>query len=419
MTSFGDVRAVPLPVRPGERAEPRPPAGRTHPLRHATGALTAADRLERSGHRVLRLHKADPVAFGFQPPGSLVLDMHRALADSPGYGHPQGLATARRAIAQHYLNAGVPRVDIDDVHVGNGASELILMATQAVLEDGDEVLVPLPGHPLWTGAVTMAGATPVPYRCDEQAGWQPDLEDLERQITARTKGLLIINPNNPTGAVYSRATLRDLAEVARRHGLILFTDEVHDKILFDDAVHTPLATIADGLVCLTFNSLSKAYRVGGYRAGWLLVTGPPRRTKPFAEALGALAALRGCPNVPAQHAIAPALGGRDATAMTLPGGRLAEQREFAWRVLNDVGMRCVKPRGALYVFASHRKAMSRITDDRRLMFDLLHQENILVAPGSDFGWPTPNRLRFVTLADSDTLTDAIIRTSRFLEEYRQ
>ncbi|MEV0604495.1 aminotransferase class I/II-fold pyridoxal phosphate-dependent enzyme [Streptomyces sp. NPDC050315] len=375
--------------------------------------------MERSGKRILRLHTADPVAFGFQPPESLLLDVHRSLADSPGYCHPQGLTPARRAIVQHYRSIGVPRVDIDNVYVGNGASELIFMATQAVLEDGDEVLVPLPSHPLWTGAITMAGGTPVPYQCDEQAGWQPDLVDLARKVTPRTKALLVINPNNPTGAVYDRTTLLGLAEAARRHRLVLFTDEVHDKILFDDAAHIPLATLAPDLLCFTFNGLSKAYRVGGFRAGWLLLTGPLRRTTPFAEALNALAALRGCPNVPAQHAIAPALGSSGGSAMALPGGRLAEQRDLAWQVLNDVGMRCVKPRGALYVFASHRRTEARIADDRRLALDLLRQEHILVAPGSDFGWPAPDRLRLVTLASSDTLTDAVIRTSRFLEEYQQ
>jgi len=324
-------------------------------------------------------------------------------------------------VTRYELVDGFPRFDVDDVFLGNGVSELITMTLQALLDNGDQVLIPSPDYPLWTASTSLAGGTPVHYLCDETQQWQPDIADMESKITERTKALVVINPNNPTGAVYSREVLTQIAELARKHQLLLLADEIYDKILYDDAKHISLATVAPDLLCLTFNGLSKAYRVAGYRAGWLAITGPKDHAGSFIEGISLLANMRLCPNVPAQHAIQVALGGHQSIDdLVLPGGRLLEQRDVAWTKLNEIpGVSCVKPEGALYVFPRLDPEVYDIEDDEQLVLDLLLQEKILVTQGTGFNWPAPDHLRLVTLPWSRDLSAAIDRLGNFLSSYRQ
>jgi alanine-synthesizing transaminase len=315
--------------------------------------LVEAQRLEAAGHRILKLNIGNPAPFGFEAPDVIMRDMIQALPNAQGYSDSKGIQAARRAVCTRYeLVEGFPRFDVDDVYLGNGVSELITMTLQALLDDGDQVLIPAPDYPLWTASTSLAGGTPVHYLCDETAGWAPDIADLEAKITDRTKALVLINPNNPTGAVYSREVLEQIAALARKHQLLLLADEIYDKILYDDATHISLASVAPDLLCLTFNGLSKAYRVAGYRSGWLIITGPKNHAASFIEGISLLANMRLCPNVPAQHAIQVALGGYQSIEdLVLPRGRLLEQRDVAVAKLNDIpGVSCVKPQGALYVF---------------------------------------------------------------------
>jgi len=321
----------------------------------------------------------------------------------------------------HYEERGLTELTVDDVFIGNGASELIQMSMQALLDDGDEVLVPAPDYPLWTASVSLAGGTAVHYRCDEQADWFPDLDDIESKVTSRTRGIVVINPNNPTGAVYSDELLTGIAEIARRHNLIIYSDEIYDKILYDDATHTSTALFAPDLLCLTFNGLSKAYRVAGFRSGWLVVSGPKAHARSYLEGLNILASMRLCANMPAQHAIAAALGGRQSIKdLILPGGRLLEQRDTAWKLLNEIpGVSCVKPRGALYAFPKLDPKVYPIKDDAQLVLDLLKREHIYVVQGTGFNWPDPDHFRLVTLPRTEELADAITRIGSFLQTYAQ
>jgi alanine-synthesizing transaminase len=381
-----------------------------------------AARLEAEGHRILKLNIGNPAPFGFEAPDVIMRDMIQALPDAQGYSDSKGILSARRAVVTRYeLIDGFPRFDVDSVFLGNGVSELITMTLQALLDNGDEVLIPAPDYPLWTASTSLAGGAPVHYLCDETNGWQPDLADLESKITPRTKAMVVINPNNPTGAVYSREVLRQMADLARRHQLLLLADEIYDKILFDDAEHVPLASVAPDLLCLTFNGLSKAYRVAGYRSGWLVVTGPTDHATSFIEGISLLANMRLCPNVPAQHAIQVALGGHQSIDdLVLPGGRLLEQRDLAWAKLNEIhGVSCVKPQGALYVFPRLDPEVHDIVDDEKLVLDLLLEEKILVTQGSGFNWPTTDHLRIVTLPWARDLANAIERLGNFLASYRQ
>jgi alanine-synthesizing transaminase len=382
--------------------------------------LEEAMRLEAAGHRILKLNTGNPAPFGFECPPEILEDMLRSLKDAHGYGDAKGLVSARRAVVQHYQTKDVP-LDVEDVYLGNGVSELIQMSMQALLDDGDEVLVPAPDYPLWTASVSLAGGTAVHYRCDEQSDWMPDLADIERKVTDRTKAIVIINPNNPTGAVYDDAMLRGLTDIARRHRLIVCSDEIYDKILYDDVTHTPTAAIAPDLLTLTFNGLSKAYRVAGFRSGWLAVSGPTRHARDYLEGLTMLAGMRLCPNVPAQYAVQAALGGHQSIQdLTLPTGRLTEQRDVAFRALNEIpGVSCVKPKGALYAFARLDPEVHRIVDDERFVLDLLLREKIHVVQGTGFNWPRPDHFRFVTLPRADDLETAISRIGRFLATYRQ
>ncbi|MCX6486858.1 MAG: pyridoxal phosphate-dependent aminotransferase [Mycobacterium sp.] len=381
-----------------------------------------AARLEAEGHRIMKLNIGNPAPFGFEAPDVIMRDMIQALPNAQGYSDSKGILSARRAVVTRYeLVADFPRFDVDSVFLGNGVSELITMTLQSLLDNGDQVLIPAPDYPLWTASTALAGGTPVHYLCDETDGWQPDLADMESKITPQTKALVVINPNNPTGAVYSRETLSRIAALARKHQLLLLADEIYDKILYDDATHVPLASVAPDLLCLTFNGLSKAYRVAGYRSGWLVITGPTEHATSFIEGISLLANMRLCPNVPAQHAIQVALGGHQSIDdLVLPGGRLLEQRDLAWEKLNAIpGVSCVKPRGALYVFPRLDPEVHDIVDDEKLVLDLLLEEKILVTQGTGFNWPTPDHLRIVTLPWARDLANAIERLGNFLASYRQ
>jgi alanine-synthesizing transaminase len=383
--------------------------------------LEHAQRLEDEGHHILKLNIGNPAPFGFEAPDDILHDVIRGLPTAQGYSDSKGILPARRAVVQYHQGKGVADIDVGDVYLGNGVSELIVMAMQAMLDDGDEVLIPAPDYPLWTAAVSLAGGTPVHYLCDEGADWFPDLDDLAGKISPRTRALVVINPNNPTGAVYSRELLDGMIELARRHHLVLLSDEIYDKILYDDTEHVATAAVAPDLLCLTFNGLSKAYRVAGFRSGWMVVSGPREHARDYVEGLDILANMRLCANVPAQHAIQTALGGRQSIHdLVLPGGRLHDQRERAWKLLSDIpGVSCVKPRGALYVFPRLDPAVHPIHDDEKFVLDLLLHEHLLLVQGTGFNWPRPDHLRIVTLPHVDDLEAAIERFARFLDGYRQ
>jgi alanine-synthesizing transaminase len=380
--------------------------------------LEEAVRLEQEGHRVLRLNIGNPAPFGFEAPEEILRDIIATLPTAQGYSDSKGILPARRAVAQYHVGKGLD-VDVEDVWLGNGASELIHMAVQALLNSGDEVLVPAPDYPLWTAVVTLCGGRAVHYSCDEAAGWLPDLEDLAAKVTPRTKAVVVINPNNPTGAVYPPAVLDGIAELARRHQLVVFSDEIYDKILYDGAEHVSTAALAPDVLCVTFNGLSKAYRVAGFRAGWAVVSGPKQHAQSYLEGLTVLANLRLCANVPAQHGIQAALGGtQDVRQLLLPGGRLLEQRDTAYRLLNEIpGVTCTKPLGALYAFPRLDPEVYPIKDDERFVLDLLRAEHLLVVQGTGFNWPRPDHFRVVTLPHAEDLAEAIGRIARFLSRY--
>ena len=380
-----------------------------------------AHRLEEEGHRILKLHLGNPAAFGVEGPEEILRDVIHNLPASQGYCDSKGLYSARKAVMQECQRQGVRDVDIDDVTIGNGVSELICMAMQALLNDGDEILLPAPDYPLWTAAVRLAGGVAVHYRCDESAGWQPDLDDIRAKTTNRCRGIVVINPNNPTGAVYARETLLGITDWARRRGLIQFADEIYDKIVYDDAVHHPLAALSEDVLTVTFNGLSKTYRVAGFRTGWMVVSGPTERAEDYIEGLGILAAMRLCANVPSQHAIQTALGGyQSIDEFIAPGGRLYEQRRIACTMLNEIeGVSCVEPAGALYAFPKLDRARFNIVDDERFVLDLLRKEKILVVQGSAFNISDPDHFRLVFLPTATDLRQAIGRIGSFLASYRQ
>ncbi|MFS2280889.1 pyridoxal phosphate-dependent aminotransferase [Microbacterium sp. OR21] len=385
-------------------------------------ALVEAARLESEGHQILKLNTGNPATFGFEAPHQIVRDMLAALPTAHGYSESKGIVSARRAVVSRYEEIdGFPRFDPDDVFLGNGVSELITMVMQALLDEGDEVLIPAPDYPLWTAMTSLAGGTPVHYVCDEDNDWQPDLEDIRSKVTPRTKAIVIINPNNPTGAVYSREVLEGLVQIARENELLLLSDEIYDRILFDDAEHIPTATLAPDLLCLTFNGLSKTYRVAGYRSGWVVITGPKSHARGFIEGITLLASTRLCPNVPAQYAVQAALGGvQSIDSLIAPSGRLHEQRDIAWKGLEAIpGVSCVKPAGALYAFPRLDPEVHEIRDDEKLVYDLLVSEKILLVQGTGFNWATPDHLRVVTLPEARVLSEAVERLGNFLSSYRQ
>ncbi|MCQ9339879.1 pyridoxal phosphate-dependent aminotransferase [Corynebacterium phoceense] len=386
------------------------------------GPVTAeAERMELDGHSILKLNTGNPAIFGFDAPDVIMRDMIAALPTSQGYSTSKGIIPARRAIVTRYELENFPPFDINDVYVGNGVSELISMTTQALLNNGDEVLIPMPDYPLWTAATSLAGGTPVHYLCDEEDGWNPSLEDIRSKVTEKTKAIVVINPNNPTGAVYSREILQGIVDIAREHDLLILADEIYDRILYDGAKHISIASLAPDLLTITYNGLSKAYRVAGYRAGWMVVTGPKKHAHGFIEGLDLLAGTRLCANVPGQHAIQVALGGRQSIyELTGQGGRLLEQRNVTYEGLNKIpGVSCVKPMGALYAFPRLDPNVYDIHDDTKLMLDILRAEKILMVQGTGFNWPNPDHFRIVMLPWASQIENAIERLGNFLVSYKQ
>jgi alanine-synthesizing transaminase len=377
--------------------------------------------MEEEGHRLLKLNIGNPAPFGFEAPEEILVDVIHNIPESQGYCDSRGLYSARKAVMQYAQQKQIPGVEINDIYLGNGVSELIVMVMQALANDGDEILIPAPDYPLWTAATTLAGGTAVHYRCDEQSDWYPDIADIRAKITPRTRAILAINPNNPTGAVYPREILESIVELAIEHNLVILADEIYDKILYDGVEHTCLGSISPEPLCLTFNGLSKTYRLAGFRSGWLIVSGAKHRAKDFIEGLNILASMRLCANVPAQHAVQTALGGyQSINDLILPGGRLREQRDRAWELLNAIpGVSCVKPKGAIYLFPRLDPKVHRIHDDEKLVYDLLMQEKMLLVQGTGFNWPETDHLRVVFLPRLEQIEDAMTRLARFLRTYAQ
>lgn len=383
--------------------------------------LEEAKRLEEEGHQILKLNIGNPAPFGFNAPDEILHDVIHNLSAAQGYCDSKGLFSARKAIMQECQRLNVANVEIDDIYLGNGVSELITMAMQALLNNGDEVLVPAPDYPLWTAAVSLSGGTAVHYLCDEQADWFPDIADIESKINSNTRALVIINPNNPTGAVYSKEILLQLIDLCRRHELILFADEIYSKIIYDDAVHTPVASLCDDVFIVSFNGLSKSYRLAGFRSGWMILSGPKESASSYIEGLEILTNMRLCANVPAQFAVQTALGGyQSINDLVLPGGRLKQQRDTAWELLTQIpGVSCVKPRGAIYMFPRLDPEVFKIDDDVALILDILEQEQILLVQGSAFNIEDTQHLRLVFLPRVDELIPAVAGIARVLEKYRK
>lgn len=380
-----------------------------------------AARLEEEGHRILKLNIGNPTPFGFNAPDEILQDVIYNLPESQGYSDSKGLFSARKAVMHKSQQQGVANVEINDIFMGNGVSELVMMTMQGLVNDGDEMLIPAPDFPLWTAAVRLTGGNPVHYVCDESSAWMPDLDDIRSKITDKTRGIVIINPNNPTGAVYPEEVIIKLVELATEHGLIIFADEIYDKILYDGAVHYPVARYAEDVLCVSFNGLSKAYRLAGFRSGWMVLSGAKHRAKDYIEGLGILASLRLCSNVPAQHAVQTALGGyQSIDDLVLPGGRLREQRDIAYSMLNDIpGVSCVKPEGTIYMFPKLDPNVFKVKNDEQLVLDFLRQERVLLVHGSAFNIKSSNHLRIVFLPREDDLRRAISCFGHFLEHYQQ
>ena len=376
--------------------------------------------MEEEGHKIIKLNIGNVGVFGFDPPEEIQLDMIRNLSNASAYSDSKGIFAARKAIMQYCQEKGIQGVTLDDVYTGNGVSEMIVLSMNALLNDGDEVLVPMPDYPLWTAAVSLSSGTPVHYLCDESKEWAPDLNDLRKKITPRTKAIVVINPNNPTGAIYSKEVLLELTQIAREHGLILFADEIYDKMLYDGEKHVSLASLSTDVVIITFNGLSKNYRSCGYRAGWMVVSGDKEMVRDYIEGLNMLASMRLCANVPGQYAIQTALGGyQSINDLVGEGGRLAKQRDLAWKLITDIpGVSCVKPKSALYLFPRLDPEVYPIEDDQQFVADLLKEEKVLLVQGSGFNWSQPDHFRVVFLPHEDVLKEAIGRLARFLERYR-
>jgi len=382
--------------------------------------LDHANWLEDQGQKIIKLNIGNPGAFGFDAPDEIFHDVIQNLREAQGYCHSKGLFSARKAVMQRYQAQGIDGIHIEDVIMGNGVSELIVMAMQALLNPGDEILIPSPDYPLWTAAVSMGGGTPIHYSCNETDDWQPDIADIEAKITANTRGLVVINPNNPTGAVYSEAVLKQLAALAEKHNLVMFADEIYDRIVYDDVVHVPMASLITETLCLTFNGLSKTYRLAGFRSGWMLITGTRERAASYIEGLEMLASMRLCANAPAMLAVQTALGGRQSIEdLILPGGRLLAQRDLAYRLITDIpGVSCVMPKSAMYLFPKLDPAIYPVADDEQLMLNLLKEERILMVQGSAFNLDSKQHFRIVFLPDQEQLRESIGRFANFLERLR-
>ena len=383
--------------------------------------LEKARQMEEEGHKIIKLNIGNLAVFGLEPPDEIVQDMIRNMPHSAGYTDSKGLFAPRKSVVHYTQEKGVKGVTVDDVYLGNGASELISMSMNALLDDGDEVLIPSPDYPLYTAVVALSGGKPVHYVCDEQSEWMPDIADIRAKITPRTKAIVVINPNNPTGALYPDAVLREIVQVAREHQLIIFADEIYDKTLYDGHTHTSIAALADDVLILTFNGLSKNYRACGYRAGWMVVSGDKRHARDYIEGLNMLASMRLCANTPGQLAIQTALGGYQSIKdLVQPGGRLCRQRDLAHKLLTEIpGVTCVKPKAALYMFPKLDPRMYPIADDQQFAYELLAEEKVLIVQGTGFNWATPDHFRLVFLPNSDDLSDAVGRIARFLDGYRR
>lgn len=383
--------------------------------------LDRAKQMEEDGHHIIKLNIGNPASFGFDAPEEILQDVIHNLSDASGYCDSKGLFAARKAIMHYSQEKHIRDVQMEDIYIGNGVSELIVMAMQALLDSGDEVLIPAPDYPLWTAAVVLAGGTARHYVCDEQSGWLPDLDDIRAKVTANTRAIVIINPNNPTGALYPDELLREIIEIARQHQLIIYADEVYDKVLYDGATHTSIASLADDVLFVTLNGLSKNYRAAGFRSGWAIVSGRKHHARDYIAGLTMLASMRLCANVPAQFGIQTALGGyQSIDDLVLPTGRLMRQRDLAWKLLTEIpGVTCFKPQAAMYLFPRLDPKMYPIDDDQQFVLDLLVEEKVLLVQGSGFNWPHPDHLRVVFLPNSDDLTEAIGRIAHFLERYRK
>jgi alanine-synthesizing transaminase len=383
--------------------------------------MDRARQMEEEGHKIIKLNIGNLAVFGFDSPEEIQQDMIRNLPNSAGYSDSKGIFAARKAVMHSTQQQGVKGVTLDDIYLGNGASELIVMATNALLDNGDELLLPAPDYPLWTAAVSLSGGTPVHYTCDEANGWMPNLDDMKAKITPRTKGIVVINPNNPTGALYSDALLLAIVELAREHGLVLFADEVYDKVLYDGARHTAIASLSEDVLTLTFNSLSKSHRSCGYRAGWLIVSGDKKAAKDYIEGLNMLSNMRLCANVPGQWAIQTALGGHQSiNELVAQGGRLRRQRDLAYELLTAIpGVSCVKPSAALYMFPKLDPTLYPIEDDQQFFLEMLEETRVMLVQGTGFNWPQPDHFRIVFLPHEDDLREAIGRMAKFLENYRK
>ncbi len=380
-----------------------------------------ARRLEDEGHRIIKLNIGNLAPFGFEAPEEIVKDVIVNLPSNQGYCDSKGLFIARKAIVQHYQQKGLRDVDVNDVFIGNGCSELIVQSMQALLNNGDEMLVPAPDYPLWTAAVNLAGGRAVHYICDEQQGWFPDIDDIKKKISSRTRGIILINPNNPTGAVYSTDILLEIIELARQHELVIYADEIYDKILYDDTAHRSLCTLSDDVLTVTFNGLSKAYRACGFRQGWMVISGPKNKAKGYISGLELLATMRLCANVPFQMAIPTALGGyQSINELIVPNGRLRKQRDLVYDLFTAIpGISCVKPKAALYMFPRIDIKKFNIKDDGKMVLDLLRQEHLLIVQGTGFNWPRPDHFRITFLPNDEIIKEAAMRFGRFLKNYHQ
>ena len=383
--------------------------------------MDEAQRMEANGAKILKLNIGNPAPFGLFAPDEIVCDMIYNLRDTEGYSDSQGLFSARKAIMQYCQLKGIPNVGIEDIFTGNGVSELITMSMQGLLDDGDEILIPMPDYPLWTASVTLAGGTAVHYFCDEQNEWNPDIDDIRKKITPKTKGIVVINPNNPTGALYSKEILREIVNVAREHELILFADEIYDRLVLDGEEHIALASLAPDLLTVCFNGLSKSHKIAGYRCGWMCLAGNKNYARGYIEGLDLLSKMRLCSNVPAQSIIQTALGGiQSGNALLEPGGRIYEQRNYIYEAMNSIpGVTAVKPKAAFYIFPKLDIKKFNITDDQQFSLDLLKKEKVLITCGNGFNWPEPDHFRIVYLPEMRVLEDAANRFRRFLSDYKQ
>ncbi|MEY3944631.1 MAG: Glutamate-pyruvate aminotransferase AlaA [Pseudomonadota bacterium] len=383
--------------------------------------MDRARQMEEDGHKIIKLNIGNLAVFGFDAPEEIQQDMIRNLPNSAGYSDSKGIFAARKAVMHETQRQGILGVTLDDIYLGNGASELIVMATNALLDDGDELLLPAPDYPLWTAAASLSGGTPVHYMCDESNGWMPDINDIRAKITPKTKGIVVINPNNPTGALYSKELLLQIVGLAREHGLVIYADEVYDKVLYDDVVHTPIASLSTDVLTLTFNSLSKSYRSCGYRAGWMVLSGDKRPATDFIEGLNMLSNMRLCANVPGQWAVQTALGGYQSIKdLVGEGGRLRKQRDLAYELISAIpGVSCVRPQAALYMFPRLDPKVYPIADDQRFFLDMLEETKVMLVQGTGFNWPQPDHFRIVFLPHEDDLREAIGRVAKFLEGARK